>query len=266
MMAPGQPQPNNAMPPGAIPAPSGGGGVPVAGPPASGAAGLGGAPPSPAPQPPPGTVTIDAVMRLLRDNAHRRFRVDIEADSTIAGDESQEKQDRAELISGLTKMVETWGPIVTAQPMMAKLAGELMLFGVRSFRVGRSLEGVIEETVEKLEEQAGIPKGPPQPSPDDLLKLKGQQAKTQAEITKAQIEAQTARADAQARMQEVQLEAQRGAQDHAQTMAQGQMQAGLAQQQARNDAASQQMKAQIEEMKFRRAVDAENAPDKPRKE
>ena len=148
---------------------------------------------------------------------------------------------------------------------MAKLAGELMLFGVRAFRVGRSLESVIEETVEKFEEASGIPKPPPQPSPDDLLKLKGIEAKVQAEITKAQIGVQQAQIDAQARVQAVQMEAQAAMQDHAHTLAQGQQTAALADQQARNEAASNQMKAQVEEMRFRRAVAAENAPEKPAK-
>jgi hypothetical protein len=261
MMQPAQQ--NNAMPPGAPVASGIGGGVPMAPQGALGAAGMGGAPPLPAPQGQPNVVTIDAVMRLLRDNAHRRFRIDIETGSTISGDQSQEKQDRSQFIEAITKLVETWGPIITARPELTKLAGELMLFGVRGFDVGRSLEEVIEETVEKMEQAAGVPKPPPQPSPDDLIKLKGIQVKTQAEIQKAQIGVQQAQIDAQAREREVQLEAARGAQEHAHAIVQGQQQAGLADQQARNEAASQQMKAQVEEMRFRRAVDAENAPDKP---
>lgn len=224
----------------------------------------GGAPASPLP--PGAPVTIDGVMRLLRDNALRRFRIDIEADSTIAGDEAQEKADRSQFIESLTKMVETWGPIVTAQPLMAPLAAELMMFGVRAFRVGRTLEQVIEETSEKLQEASGQPKPPPQPSPDDLIKLKGIQAKVQAEIQKAQIGVQAAQIDAQARVAEATHERVQGQQDHVQAIAQGQQQGQLADQQARNDAASQQMKAQVEEMRFRRAVDAENAPDKPTKD
>jgi hypothetical protein len=216
-------------------------------------------------QVPPGVVTIDAVMRLLRDNAHRRFRIDIEADSTIAADESQEKRDRVEVISAITKLVETWGPIVAAKPVMADLAGALMMFGVRAFRVGRSLETVIEETVEKIKEDAGQPKAPPEPSPDELIKAKTAQAKGQAEIMKAQIEAQTAQMEARAKAAEVQMQTQAAAQAHGQALQQGHQEAALADQAARNDAASQMMKAQVEEMRFRRAVEAENAPDKPTK-
>jgi hypothetical protein len=244
------------MPPGQTPmAPQG---MPQASPQTSSGAGE-----QPSPLPPGSPVTIDSVMRLLRDNAARRFRIDIEADSTIAGDESQEKQDRTVFVSEMTKMVETWGPIVTAQPFMAKLAAELMMFAVRSFRVGRSLEQVIEETAAKFEEIAGQPKPPPQPSPDDMIKLKGVEAKTQAEIAKAKISLQETQIDAQAHVAAAQHEMVQGQQEHAQTIQQGQQEGVLAQQAAHNEAASNQMKAQIQEMRFRRAVEAENAPTEP---
>lgn len=218
--------------------------------------------PQASPLPPNSPVTIDAVMRLIRDEPLRRFRVDIEADSTIAGDESQEKQDRAQFIESLTKLVETWGPIVMAQPVMAPLAGELMLFGVRAFRVGRSLEQVIEETVDKLTAAAGQPKPPPQPSPDELIKLQGIKAKVQGEIMKARIALQQAQMDAQAH-----------AAEHQADMAQMQVQAQLDQQKAatqaaqthldaKADAASTLMKAEVEAARFDRAVKAQNAPDK----
>lgn len=217
-----------------------------------------------APQLPPGApTTIDAVMRLIRDKALVKFRVDIEADSTIAGDESQEKQDRAQLIESITKLVEVWGPIITAQPIMAPLASALLTFGVRAFRVGRTLETVIEETADKLIEVMGQPKPAPQPSPDDLVKLQGVKAKVAAEIQKARIGMETAKIDAQAKVATIQQTAQASAQDHAQSVRQGAIDAQLADQQARNDAASQQMKAQVEEMRFRRAVDAEHPSLKP---
>lgn len=146
--------------------------------------------PQPAPSPGPPPVTIDAVMALLRDGMMRRFRIDVEVDSTISGDESQERSDRTAFITATTEFVEKWGPIVAANPLMAPLAGELLLFGARSFRVGRSLEEVIEETVDKLEQQAAQPKPPPQPSPDELEKTKQAQIKTGAEGQKAQASVQ----------------------------------------------------------------------------
>lgn len=152
--------------------------------------------PSAAPQGQP-PVTIDAVMALLRDGAMRRFRIDIEVDSTIAGDESQERQDRTMFIEATTKFVQAWGPIVAGNGAMAQLAGELLLFGTRAFRVGRALEEVIEETVDKLEQQAAQPKPPPQPSPDEMVKLEGTKAKVGAEVQKSNASIQETQVKAQ---------------------------------------------------------------------
>lgn len=174
--------------------------------------------PSPVAGEQPQVVTIDAVMALLKRGVLRHFRIDIEADSTIVGDESQERQDRQALIVALTEFVQGWGPIVAASPIMAPLAGELMRFGVRGFRVGRSLEEVIEETVDKLEQQAGQPKPPPQPSPDELIKLEGTKAKATAEIQKAQIDGRQAQTDAMAKQQQTELDAQAAQRDHVQSM------------------------------------------------
>lgn len=164
--------------------------------------------PIPQQEPEKKPVTIDAVMELLRDGIQRRFRIDIETDSTVAGDEGQERQDRTEFIIATTKFIEAWGPIVARQPIMTDLAGELLLFGTRAFRVGRSLEEVIEETVDKLEMQAAQPKPPPQPSPDEQVKLETAKVKGQAEIQKVQTDGQITQMEAQFKQQQTAMEAQ----------------------------------------------------------
>lgn len=161
-----------------------------------------------------GPVTIDAVMALLRDGAMRRFRIDIEVDSTITGDESQERQDRTMFIEATTKFVQAWGPIVAGNPAMAQLAGELLLFGTRAFRVGRALEEVIEETVDKLEQQASQPKPPPPIPPEEQAKIQTAQIGAQAEGAKAQATVQTAQIKGQSDQQSAQLDLAGKVQEH----------------------------------------------------
>lgn len=167
-----------------------------------------GAQPLPQPQQAPQQqpVTIDAVMELLRDGMTRRFRIDIEVDSTITGDESQERQDRTMFIETTTKFMEAWGPMVQANPALTQLAGELLLFGVRSYRVGRSLEEVIEETVDKLEAMAAQPKPPPPIPPEEQAKIQQAQIKAQAEGAKAQADVQGTQVKAQADQQSAQID------------------------------------------------------------
>jgi hypothetical protein len=149
------------------------------------------------------------VFGLLKNNLLRRFKIDIETDSTIAGDESQEKQDRTDFIESMTKFMEAWGPMVLQRPELSPLAGQLLLFGVRAFRVGRELEEVIEETADKLAANA---QGPSQKGDAKVqaeqVKLQAAIAKTQSEIQKAQIDAQTASQAAQAKLQEIITESQ----------------------------------------------------------
>lgn len=165
-------------------------------------------------------VTIDAVMALLRDGAMRRFRIDIEVDSTITGDESQERQDRTTFIQATTSFIKEWGPIVAANPMMADLAGELLLFGTRAFRVGRSLEEVIEETVDKIEQQASQPKPPPPIPPEEQAKIQQAQIKAQAEGAKAQSTIQATQVKAQGDQQSQQIDLAGKVMDHQHATAQ----------------------------------------------
>jgi hypothetical protein len=152
--------------------------------------------------------TQEDVFGLLKNNLTRRFKIDIETDSTIAGDESQEKQDRTTFIESLTKFMEAWGPMVERKPELAPLAGQVLLFGVRAFRIGRELEEVIEETTDKLAAAGQQPKQPDPKVQAEQVKLQAAIAKTKSEIQKAQIDAQTASDAAQAKLQEIITESQ----------------------------------------------------------
>lgn len=188
-------------------------------------------------------VTVDAVMELLRDGAMRRFRIDIEVDSTITGDESQERQDRTMFIEATTKFVQAWGPIVAGNPAMAQLAGELLLFGTRAFRVGRALEEVIEETVDKLEQQASQPKPPPPVPPDVQAKTEQAQIKAQAEGQKAQASIQGIAVKAQGDQKSQQMDLAGKAMEHQHAQAQHAMDMEVMHTEAAVEAEKLRMKA-----------------------
>jgi len=207
-------------------------------------------------QPP---VTIDAVMALLRDGAMRRFRIDIEVDSTITGDESQERADRTSFIEATTKFIEAWGPIVAQQPLMAQLAGELLLFGTRAFRVGRSLEEVIEETVDKLEQQAMQPKPPPQPDPTEQTKIQQAQIKAQAEGAKAQATVQGIQIKGQTEQQAAQVDMAGKVMDHQHKQAEHGMEMQRMQTEAAVEAEKLRLKAIADQEAHRRNLQAMEA-------
>jgi hypothetical protein len=137
------------------------------------------------------------VVALLRNAEMRSFSVDIETDSTIVADEQAEKQSRTEFTTAMTTFIQTWGPIIQAQPKIAPLAGELLLFNTRAFKTADTLETAIEEFVQQMEKQ------PPAPPPGE-----GGQQQDPAAMAMAQIKAKEVEGNHALEQQRLQMEGQ----------------------------------------------------------
>jgi hypothetical protein len=153
------------------------------------------------------------VVGLLRDNAGRQFRVDVETDSTIEMDEQEEKQNVVELTSALGGFIQQWGPAVQQNPALAPLAGALVKYAVRRFRAGRDLEATIDQVMDAMAKQpppsaqGSAPAPPPDPTPLQVAqtKLQTEQIKQQGETQRAVIDAHTQAGDQQIAAQSNQL-------------------------------------------------------------
>ena len=227
---PGGPMAAPASPPVGGPPPGGAGAPPgmVGGPPGM----AGGQTPTP-PAPPtnaPGTnpqpaapvsgPTQEQVLTLLRDGVTRRFRLDIETDSTIAADDEKERADRTVFLEATTKMVVGWMPIVKEMPEAVPLAGALMKFGAGGFPVARELLGEIDKFVDQLAQKA-MSQGPP-PTPPEVqvaqIKVQSEQMRAQAESRGDQLDAASAQIRAQAEAQKARLELAAEEAEHQRTM------------------------------------------------
>lgn len=167
--------------------------------------------PFPASPPPQGNaqppVTIDAVVQLLRDDRMRGFRIDIETDSLVESDQTQQRKDRVEFMGAIAGFFKEFGPIVQAMPPLAPLASGLLQFVIRSYHVGSELEELVEKTMGDVATHLANPP-PPQPSPDEQIKLQVAQVKGQAEVAKSQANIQATGMKAQAEGQKAQTEVQ----------------------------------------------------------
>lgn len=150
--------------------------------------------------------TWEEVIALLRDNAARNYRIDVETDSTIEPDDAEQKASAIEFTTALGAFIMQWGPQVQANPALAPLAAEVLKFTVRKFRAGRELEAIIDQTMEKIM-AAGPPPGE-QPEAPDQTPVIVQQMKNQAEAAKQASEDQRAQLQAQLDQMQMQLDAQ----------------------------------------------------------
>jgi hypothetical protein len=165
--------------------------------------------------------TIEQVMRLLRDDKLRPFILDIETDSTIAADEQAEKQSRTEFVTALGGMIQQFGPVMMAKPELAPMVGGLIKFALAPFRVGRELDGLIDEAVDNMGQASNQP---PPPNPDAI------KAQADAEATKQKMDLDKQLADAKL----AQIDAEKKARD-AEAQAKIQTTGALADQKSKNE-------------------------------
>lgn len=157
---------------------------------------------------------INKALDLLRKDITRFYRIEIETDSTIYGDRSQEKQDATEFITAMTAFMTQASQIGGQAPEALPLMGRFLQWGVRKFRTGRDLESAIDLFVVKMDKKAKDMIANPQPDKD--------QKKVDAEIQIKQMEykaqSENDQRDMQRQQQQDQRKSQLEAQDDARKM------------------------------------------------
>lgn len=179
--------------------------------------------------------TWEEVDALLRNANMRHFRLDIETDSTLKMDQLQEKADRTELLKAVGDFLTAAS---NARPELVPLLGQMLMFAVRAFPVGKQLESALQATIDALEKKAkAMQDAPPQPSPE--------QVKAQTQLTIAQGKQQ---GDMQIEASRMQFEREKLAGEQQTATLKAHLDAWVAQQeqaaQAAQDAQEQRLEAQ----------------------
>ena len=114
-----------------------------------------------------------AVM-LLRQDAMRSFRIEIETDSTIAVDEQGDKQAATEFLTAMGNYMAASLPMAQQAPELLPVVGQGAVFLARRFRAGRQLEGAIDQAFQALQQRAQQMLQQPQQQQPDAAMLKAQ--------------------------------------------------------------------------------------------
>lgn len=151
-------------------------------------------------------VGFEPALKLLRDDKLRTFRIDIETDSMISMDESQDKQDRIDFLNAAGQFMAQGLPLIQQTPAFATVAGEMLMFGVRGFRTGKALESSMEQALDmlRMQQQQQMQQPPP---PDPLqMELQGKMQIAQLDM---QLKQQEAQQDLGIENQKLQMEQQK---------------------------------------------------------
>ena len=152
------------------------------------------------------------MIQIMRDDKLREYNIDVETDSTVFADENAEKQTRIEFLQAMGGYLEKAIAISNANPMLTPIAFQSLRFLVGAWKVGREFEEIIDQTEQQIMQQMQqAMQAPPQPSEAEKIaqariqgelmrekmkqegKLADIQAKSGAEMTKIQSEAELSR-------------------------------------------------------------------------
>ena len=144
--------------------------------------------------------TQEQVSKFLKDYRTTTMILDIETDSTIQADENAEKQRRGEFMGMMSSLLPQLAALIASEPGAAEFCGELLKFSVAPFRVGRTLDGSIDNLVEQIEMKAAQMQGSPKETAEQ------QKITAQVQIEQKKIEAKQASDQAQAQFDMAKLQ------------------------------------------------------------
>lgn len=134
--------------------------------------------------------TWEEVEKLIRDDTARNFRIDIETDSTIKTDQENEKTARIEFLGAVSGFLQQTAMV---PPQLQNLTMELLMFGVRGFKISRELETTFESTMREMRKSEGQP---PPPDPQvEVEQMKNEQEKQKMAFESEKMQQEKALAD-----------------------------------------------------------------------
>lgn len=132
---------------------------------------------------------VQQAIALLKNEPMRNFNIDIETDTLVLIDEQQDKQNRIEFLTAVGGFLDKAVNAAKSSPDLTPLLGEMLMFGIRGFKIGRTVEASFEQYLQ----QAKQAQGQQQPSPEQMkaqVEMQAKQAELQLEQAKLQAETQ----------------------------------------------------------------------------
>lgn len=117
------------------------------------------------------------VMAILRDDVMRNFSVDVESDSTIAREESQERTQRMEALQAVSSYMQGLLPAMSQGAIPMDVGKELLLLSVRGFKYTGNLEDMLHQMGGDKDQQI-------QQLTGQLQQMQGQVQQLQGELQK----------------------------------------------------------------------------------
>lgn len=119
------------------------------------------------------------------------FRIEVHADSMAVPEFNAERDARIAYLRMVSEFLVSMAPLTQQAPGAAPYLLKLLQWGAAGFRVGRTIEGTLDQAINAAEKALANPPPPPEPNPKDVAQAqnyKAQALKNTAEAIGQQIE------------------------------------------------------------------------------
>lgn len=165
--------------------------------------------------------TIDDLQKLLSDDLTRSYRIDIETNSTVDLEATEDKEDMAELMNALAQFLNGVAPAVEKQILPFDAAKSILLGLVRKFRFGADVEDQLKQMQAPPPPQPeGAKQSAGEPPEVAAAKAKGVMAAEEAKQATIRMNMEAAAAEHQFKMDELRRKAELALATHAAKMRQ----------------------------------------------
>ena len=94
---------------------------------------------------------IPAALQLMKSEPLKTFRIEANADSMVELDQMQERQERIEFLKAVSEFVGQAVQGAQTMPEAMPLLGKMLMFAVRGFKIGREMEGDLEQMLSNIQ-------------------------------------------------------------------------------------------------------------------
>ena len=126
------------------------------------------------------------VLGMLKDDMQRAYRVDIETNTTLAPEATEDQQQLSEMMTAMGQFLNGVSPLVEKGTMPFQVAQSMLLTVLRKYQAGGDIEEMVKQMVE-----------PPKNDQGQQAEMQRQQAQMQLEQAKLQFETQKFQAEMQ---------------------------------------------------------------------
>lgn len=147
----------------------------------------------------------DAVLKMLRNDTQRSYRIDIETNSTVDVEATEDQKIMGEVLQAVSQFIQGVSPLVVNGSMPFQVAQSMLLAIVRRYRFGTEIEDYIKAMQAPQDPNAGKAKAEQEKQAFELKKAQDEHG-LKMEETKAKVEANKAIAQAKLQVELAKLE------------------------------------------------------------